>query len=424
VITTGSMPPCAQQLQPVAVQRGEGLDRLAVLADVDAPVSEHAVHVEEGDLHAEFRPCARSSSGAGKFSPAGHAQMTFARMRSLLLSAPTMQPCASTTMTLVIAVALHELGRVHRQRVGAHQARRGVHHLACAQREQVRPALDEAAQVAVGEDAQRQARVVAHRREAQAARAHLAQHLRQRRIGPDHGHVRAAAHEVAHVHEQLAPEAAAGVRTREVLLHEAARIQQRHCQRVAQRHLRRGARRGARFSGQASWSTALDSTMSACCASVDCSRPVIATSVTPMAPQRRQDRRELVDLAGVADGQHHIAGRDHAQVAVAGLGRVHEERGRAGGGQRGGDLAADVSALAHAHDDGATAAREHGLHRARETLALARGQRLQRTRLDARRCARPARARARARSAAAAAAGLGSGSGVRDKGLGRRGGLV
>jgi hypothetical protein len=139
VITTGSMPPCAQQLQPVAVQRGEGLDRLAVLADVDAPVSEHAVHVEEGDLHAEFRPLRTQQQRRGEVQRLRrHAQMTFARMRSLLLSAPTMQPCASTTMTLVIAVALHELGRVHRQRVGAHQARRGVHHLACAQREQVR----------------------------------------------------------------------------------------------------------------------------------------------------------------------------------------------------------------------------------------------------------------------------------------------
>jgi hypothetical protein len=53
----------------------------------------------------------------------------------------------------------------------------------------------------------------------------------------------------------------------------------------------------------------------------------------------------------------------HAQVAVAGLGRVHEERRRAGAGQRGGDLAAHVAALAHAHDDHAAAAAQHGLHR-------------------------------------------------------------
>ena len=43
-------------------------------------------------------------------------------------------------------------------------------------------------------------------------------------------------------------------------------------------------------------------------------------------------------------------------VAVAGLAGMHEEGGRAGAGQRGGDLAADVAGLAHAgHDDAATA---------------------------------------------------------------------
>ena len=39
------------------------------------------------------------------------------------------------------------------------------------------------------------------------------------------------------------------------------------------------------------------------------------------ALERRQDRRELVALAAVGDRQHDVAGRDHAEVAVAGLGR-------------------------------------------------------------------------------------------------------
>jgi hypothetical protein len=65
---------------------------------------------------------------------------------------------------------------------------------------------------------------------------------------------------------------------------------------------------------------------------------------------------------------------DHAQVAVAGFGRVHEERRRAGGGQRGRDLAPDVAALAHAHHDHAAAHIQHAAHRLGKTRRLARGQ--------------------------------------------------
>ena len=39
---------------------------------------------------------------------------------------------------------------------------------------------------------------------------------------------------------------------------------------------------------------------------------------------------------------------DHAEIAVARFARMHEERGRAGRGQRRGDLARDVAGLAHA----------------------------------------------------------------------------
>ena len=41
-------------------------------------------------------------------------------------------------------------------------------------------------------------------------------------------------------------------------------------------------------------------------------------------------------------------GRDHAEIAVAGLGGMDEERRRAGGGKGRGDLAADMADLADA----------------------------------------------------------------------------
>ena len=53
------------------------------------------------------------------------------------------------------------------------------------------------------------------------------------------------------------------------------------------------------------------------------------------------------------------------------FGGVDEEGGRAGGGQRRGDLAADMAALAHAHDGDAAAAGQHGLHGVHESVAQA-----------------------------------------------------
>jgi hypothetical protein len=55
--------------------------------------------------------------------------------------------------------------------------------------------------------------------------------------------------------------------------------------------------------------------------------------------------------------QHVVAG-DHAEVAMAGLGRMDEVGRGAGAGQGRGDLAPDMAGLAHAADDDAPAAIE------------------------------------------------------------------
>ena len=131
---------------------------------------------------------------------------------------------------------------------------------------------------------------------------------------------------------------------------------------------------GARLSGHASWSTALETTMSAWRARLLSAPPVIATSVTP----RRLIAGRMAPISSlsprVGDRQHDVVLGHHAEVAVAGLGRMDEERRRAGRGERRRDLAADVAALAHAHDDDPAAAGEHRLHRGDEAFALARLQ--------------------------------------------------
>ena len=95
---------------------------------------------------------------------------------------------------------------------------------------------------------------------------------------------------------------------------------------------------GARFSGQASWSTRCRHHRSACAPAWT----AVAGHRHQRTPRRRwpagwrRARRSRRCWRWPAPRRR----RDHAQVAVAGLGRVDEERRRAGGRQRGGDLAA------------------------------------------------------------------------------------
>ena len=61
-------------------------------------------------------------------------------------------------------------------------------------------------------------------------------------------------------------------------------------------------------------------------------------------------------------------------IAVAGLGWMHEQRRRSGGSERGGNLAANMSALAHAHDHHPAAAPHEVANRFDELVANARPQ--------------------------------------------------
>ncbi|MNS94848.1 hypothetical protein D3C72_1290770 [compost metagenome] len=173
--------------------------------------------------------------------------------------------------------------------------------------------------------------------------------------------------------EQLAAQRAAGVRAGEIFGAEAARVEQGHGQRVAHGDLRGGARGGrevqrAGFLGDAGVDHDVGMARQ---------RGVGAAGHGDqghaLALDHRQQHGEFVDLAAVGDGEHEVDRLDHAEVAVAGLGRVHEHRGRAGGGEGGGDLAADVAALAHAHHDHAAAHFEdlaHGLDETRADAGL------------------------------------------------------
>src|SRR3984885_142539 len=62
-------------------------------------------------------------------------------------------------------------------------------------------------------------------------------------------------------------------------------------------------------------------------------------------------RLHLGLLAGPRQRHDDVVGGDHAEVAMAGLGGVDEEGGRAGGGEGGGDLARHMAGLAEPGDD-------------------------------------------------------------------------
>ena len=85
-------------------------------------------------------------------------------------------------------------------------------------------------------------------------------------------------------------------------------------------------------------------------------QPLRAMSFVGEALERREQAEKLFGLAAVGEGEDDVAGGEHAEVAVNGLGGVEEVGGRAGGAERGGDLAGDDAALADAGDDDASGA--------------------------------------------------------------------
>ena len=112
---------------------------------------------------------------------------------------------------------------------------------------------------------------------------------------------------------------------------------------------------GARLCGQASRACGSSSTTSAAFASV-------LVALRRHGDQADAEAARIVDQVLELDrlarpGQRHddVVRRDHAEVAVARLARMHEIGGRAGRGEGRGDLAADMAGLAHAGDDQAAA---------------------------------------------------------------------
>ena len=88
---------------------------------------------------------------------------------------------------------------------------------------------------------------------------------------------------------------------------------------------------------------------------------------------------QFLGLAGPGQRQHDVVRRDHAEVAMAGVGGMNEECRRPGRGQRRRDLARDVAGFAHAGDDHPAACRAYrfdgGDERRSQSVGHRRGER-------------------------------------------------
>ena len=266
---------------------------------------------------------------------------------------------------------MHGLGGQHLRAGGFRVA---DHDVADARLAHVDILFQQPAQVAVGEDAGQLAVFVDHAGHAQSLAGHLQQRLAQRGRLADARDLVAGVHDVGDVEQQAATEAAGRVGAGEILDRETAALEQRDGERIAERERGGGrgggcevVRAGLLFDSGVEHGIGL-------AAEAGIRAAGQGDKFRAEALDDRQDGEDLGGLAGVGDGDDHVLGLDHAQIAVAGLAGVHEERRCTRRRQRGGDLAADVAALAHAADHHPPAAGEDQLAGAREAGAESRNE--------------------------------------------------
>jgi hypothetical protein len=164
------------------------------------------------------------------------------------------------------------------------------------------------------------------------------------------------------------------VKSREVLLLEAARFEQHHRECVAKREHHRRARSRRQVHRTR---LLLDVHIEEHLTILRQRRPRIAAhgDDPDLKPgERRQDAEQFLRLTAGAQREHHIAVRHHAEVAVQRVEGVQNDCRRAGARQRRRDLLADLTGLAdpeHDHLSARLYSLLDQLHRARKLLAQA-----------------------------------------------------
>ena len=260
---------------------------------------------------------------------------------------------------------LHHGDGLRGERGAADRLRIAGHEIARDERADVGRALEAAAQVAVGDDAEQLARGVDHGRHAEPLAGDLGDRVAQRRALRHARHLLAAMHEVVDT-QQAAAERSRGMQEREVVGREAALLEQRHRERVAERHRdgRAGRRRQAERTGLFRYA--------------DVERDVgraaerrgrVAGDGDIGTPNRRTTGRSRSTLAfaAVRERDQHVAARDIPTSPWLPSAACRKNGRRPGRGERRSDLAADEARLADAGDDDLALAREQQVEGARRT---------------------------------------------------------
>jgi hypothetical protein len=107
---------------------------------------------------------------------------------------------------------------------------------------------------------------------------------------------------------------------------------------------------GARFSPQASRSTEQSRATSLACAKVELQIAAEGDERVALSLERGEQAQNLFGFAAGRKRDDHVAGHEHAQVAVHGLRGMQKQRRGASGAERGGDFLRDDAAFAHAGD--------------------------------------------------------------------------
>ena len=246
-----------------------------------------------------------------------------------------------------------------------------MHDVCGRQAAQIDAFLNQAAQIAVGKNTQHAPLLIHDGRSAQALGTHLAHQGAEVRRWRHRGDGVALAHDVAHMREQATAQGAARMGAGKVFGLEAARIEQSHGQGIAQGQLGRGAGGGRQIQGAGLFGhTAVQHNVGVM-GQGGVQAACDGNQGNAQALEHRQNGGQFIALAAVGQGQHQVLGLHHAQIAMAGLGRMHEQRRGSGGSQRGRHLAANVAAFAHAHHHHPALHRQHALHRMHKTFRQA-----------------------------------------------------
>lgn len=256
------------------------------------------------------------------------------------------------------AVLLHQVYGLGGEFAGTDGLAGVGHDVAHPRRMDVDPLIERATQITVRVHADGLARSIDHDGHAEPFARNLQQAFGHAGVRADAWHGVAAAHDVGDAHQQPAAECAARMRAGEILGSETARLEQSDGQRIA--HGERG--RGARSRREIERTGFLGDT------DVEMYARLAGEGGAGVAGKREQRHAEACDrceqrkdfrgLAGVGECQYDVVAGDHAEIAVAGLGRMQEKRRRTGARQGRGDLATDVPGLAHAGDNYASEAFE------------------------------------------------------------------